>query len=503
MVEIKKLYSETGRYRSILKSTSMIGGASVLNILIGMVRTKFVAVLLGPTGIGLLSMYSQIVALLSTGTGLGIASSGVRQVAEAVGSNNKENIARTIVTLRRVTWLTGALGMLITVLLCVPISFITFKNSDHARPIALLGVALLLAAVTSAQSSILQGTRKIADIAKITVISALCGTLISIPCFLFWGQRGIVVSLILTALSALVTSWWYARRVLIDPIVMSWHESRQEARLLLTLGFSFMVTALIKNAAAYLIQAFLLRQFGIEMMGIYNAAFVLSGVLASFVLDAMGTDYYPRLASAAGDNTSVHRMVNEQTQISIHLALPGLAAMIIFAPLIIRLFYAASFISAVPILRWCILGILGRVFSWPLGFILLAQGKGKLFFLTEFFALALHLAAVLCFTRIWALKGAGIAFALLYIVYTILMLFIMHRRVGRSWSRLTMKMAFLSTTAIVLLMLNCTFNSNLIFSWFASLLIFVVVSGVCLSQLLINSGNDMNAIICKCKNMFR
>ena len=44
-------------YRRMLKTSSIIGGASVVNVLIGLVRTKVLAVLLGPTGVGLVSLY--------------------------------------------------------------------------------------------------------------------------------------------------------------------------------------------------------------------------------------------------------------------------------------------------------------------------------------------------------------------------------------------------------------------------------------------------------------
>jgi PST family polysaccharide transporter len=44
-------------YRQILKSSSLIGGSSLINMAIGMVRTKFVAVLLGPSGVGLMGVY--------------------------------------------------------------------------------------------------------------------------------------------------------------------------------------------------------------------------------------------------------------------------------------------------------------------------------------------------------------------------------------------------------------------------------------------------------------
>lgn len=373
----KQAPSSTSSFRSILKSSSLIGGASILNILIGMVRIKFVAVLLGPTGVGLLGMYAQVTALITTMTGMGIGSSGVRQVAEAVGSHDDEKIARTIITLHRVAWLTGTLGLLVMVVFCVPLSRMTFGSSNYALSIAALGVTLLSGAIAAGQGCIINGTRRIADLAKISVIGALNGTIISIPCFYLWGEAGIVPSLILSALAALATSWWFARRVSVKAIALPWRDSFVEARHLLLLGVSFMGGGLIMALSSYLIRIVLMRQFDLAVVGIYHAAFNLSGILVGFVLGAMGADYYPRLTAAADDNASVHRMVNDQSQISILLALPGLAAMMVFAPHIINLLYSASFDTAVPVLRWCIMGILGRVFSWPMGYVVLAKGKGK------------------------------------------------------------------------------------------------------------------------------
>lgn len=495
MEAVHKTNQESGNYRSILKSTSLIGGASVLNILIGMVRTKFVAILLGPAGVGLLGMYAQITALVSTGTGMGIGSSGVRQVAEAVGTNNDERIARTVITLRRAAWLTGGLGMFMMIVLCVPISRASFASSDYSWPIALLGATMLLASITAGQACVLRGTRRIADIARITVGGALCGTLISIPCFYLWGEQGIVVSLILSAVAMLVISWWYARRVPIAPVIMSWHESWQEARTLLTLGISFMGAALASTATAYAILTLLIRKFGLAEVGIYQAAYSLSGVLVGFVLGAMGADYYPRLTAVAGDNASVYRMVNEQSQIAILLALPGLAAMMIFAPLVIHLFYASSFAAAVPILRWCILGILGRVLSWPLGFVMLAKGKGKLFLITEVFACVLHLVGVFVFIHLWGLKGAGIAFMALYVIYTALMVLVMRMLVGATWTRHTLDMTLIASTVMALLMLNCTFNNYLIVAWPINLAILASVTFLCLRQLAKKSDIGLQALL--------
>lgn len=497
MIDESKASQKSGRFRSVLKSSSLIGGASVINILIGMVRTKFVAVLLGPTGVGLLGMYGQITALITALTGMGLRSSGVRQVAKAVGTGDDEEIARTVITLRRMAWLSGGLGLLVMVVFAVPLSRMTFGSSDYVWPIVVLGVTVLAGAIAGGQSCIINGTRRIGDLAKISVISAINGTLISIPCFYLWGQSGIVPSLVLSAFAALATSWWFARRVPVKTITLSWRDSYDEARQLLLLGVSLMGAGLVTTLVSYLIRVVMLQQFDLSDVGIYQAAFNLSGILVGFVLGAMGADYYPRLTAVASDNDSVQRMVNEQSQVSILLSLPGLAAMMIFAPLIIKLFYSAEFVAATPILRWCILGILGRVFSWPMGFVMLAKGKGKVFFFTEVFGGVLHLGGVYLFTKFWGLDGAGIAFMLLYVVYTGLMLVVMRRLVGATWDHHTLKLAFLSLIVMLILMFNCTLNNNQIIMWTTNVIVLAAVSWFCLKELTRQSDISLKTLLVK------
>jgi len=486
--------STPGSYRSILKSTSLVGGASVLNILIGMVRTKIVAMLLGTTGVGLMGMYIQIIGLIQNISGMGLRTSGVRQIAEAVSTGDENRIACTVTTLRRTVWFTGGLGMLAMIIFCAPLSWISFNSNAYILPIAILGSTILLSAITSGQDCILQGTRKVADIAKISVIGAINGTLICIPCFYLWGIQGIVASLILSAAATLATSWWFARRMPVKSIAVSWQASLTEARQLLTVGFGFMGAGLVTIVSSYLIRVLILRRFGLDNVGIYQSAFALSGLLVGFVLAAMGTDYYPRLTAVANNNASMHRMVNEQTEISILLSLPCLAAMMVFAPLLIRYFYSESFMPAVPILRWCILGVLGRVISWPLAFVILAKGKSRLFFITELLAATVHTTALYYFTSIWGLIGAGIAFMVQYIFYTMLMLFVMRRLIGTTWNSYTSTWILFLVGIMIFLMLSCSVNFNPTFLWILNISVLGVVTVICINQLLRRSRFKINTL---------
>lgn len=75
----------------------------------------------------------------------------------------------------------------------------------------------------------------------------------------------------------------------------------------------------------------------------------------------MGTDFYPRLTAVAEDNAQCNRLVNEQTEVGLLLAGPGILATLALAPLVLVIFYSSRFVAAVGVLRWICLGTLLQV----------------------------------------------------------------------------------------------------------------------------------------------
>ena len=211
-------------YGQILKSSSIIGGAQGINYLIGMVRVKLVAVLLGPSGVGLVGLYVSATGLVSTVAGLGINSSGVREVAEAHGTGKPEHIARTVKTLRRACWVTGILGWLLCAALSYPLSVYTFGSGEHAWAVAVLGATILIGSVAGGQSALVQGTRRIGDLARMNVLGAVSGTLVAVGLYGWLGQKGIVPVIIGTAVCNLGFSWWFAHKIPVATVMLSWPE---------------------------------------------------------------------------------------------------------------------------------------------------------------------------------------------------------------------------------------------------------------------------------------
>jgi PST family polysaccharide transporter len=425
---------------------------------------------------------------------VGISASGVRQIAEAHGKEDQDQVARVVRSLRRTVWITGMLGMGITILASTWLSRISFESGDHAIAIALLGVTILLANISTGQSCILQGTRRIADLARVSIIGALAGTLISVPCYYFWGRDGIVPGLILTAVANLGTAWWYARKVTINPVTVSWNQTRTEATKMLKFGLPLMLAGLLTVLTGYLIRIVLVRQVGLDGVGIWQAAFNLSALLVNFVLGAMAADYYPRLTAVAHDNTLISQKVNEQTEIALLLAVPGLAATIIFAPIAITIFYSGRFDAAVDVLRWSVYGIFGRIVSWPLGFIMLAKGMGKTYFCSETFANGFYLAGIWLCVKIWGLPGTGIAFLFLYVAYTILVYIIGYKISRTRWNRANVFHIVAFTSILAVIGLISALVHNPWYQYPVNTLFLAGLSVYCLGRLSQKSGVNFNQL---------
>ena len=324
-------------YGQILKSSALIGGSSVLNIGIGIVRTKVMAILLGPAGFGLMSLYGSILDLALSIAAMGINSSGVRQIAEAASSGDTQRIARTAVVLRRTALVLGLVGAVALAAFSPQISTVTFGSDRHAGAVALLALALFFRVVADSQGALIQGMRRIADLARMGVLGALLGAVVSIALVYALGEEGVAPSLVGGAAMALVIAWWFSRKVSIERPDLTRAEVTHEAGALLKLGVAFMGSGFLMMGAAYVVRMIVVRDVGLEAAGFYHAAWTLGGLYVGIILQAMGADFYPRLVGVANNDAECNRVVNEQAHVSLLLAGPGVLATLTFAPLVISL----------------------------------------------------------------------------------------------------------------------------------------------------------------------
>jgi PST family polysaccharide transporter len=417
-----------------LKSTSIIGGSQVLNYGIGLIRTKVVALLLGPAGIGLIGIYNSILGVASTASELGLRNSGVREIANAIGTGDRERVGQVTLAIRRLAILLGVFAALIMALAAPLISQLVFNDIGYAGPIALLSVILILKGVNHSQKALIQGNRRINELAKLTIISAIGSTVVAIVCYGIWGEQAIAPVLIMISAVTVGASAFYARKLLIHPEENSWRGSVGLWRKLIGLGVAIAWGALLAVLVPFIVRAVIVRDLGIDANGLYMSAWAISGMFVQFILKAMSADFFPRLSAASEDQVEINRLVNEQTEIGILIAFPVVLGATIYAPVLIRLLYSSEFAVAATLMPWFLLGVLGRVVSWPMGMIVLAKGHSKTFAVMQSLSAPLHVLQVLVCFHFFGLVGAAIGFGLHNIFYNVAMWLFLRLRYGFRWT---------------------------------------------------------------------
>ena len=432
-------------YRTIVTSSALIGGSSALNVLIGMLRSKAMAMLLGPAGFGLMGAYTAVQELARTLATMGLNQSGVRQIAAAVGTGDHARIALVVAVLRRTSIACGLAGGLLLAAFARPVALLTFGDDAHAGGVALLGVAVFLSTVANGQAALLQGMRRVGDLARLTLAGGLAGLVVGVPLVWRFGEAGVAPTLVAIAGAATLVSWRYARRVRVDaieggaPVAQAGPREpgalAHEAWAMLRLGAAFMASGLLTMGAAYAVRILVLRHEGLAGAGVYQAAWTVGGVYIGFVLQSLGTDFYPRLTAATRDPVEANRLVNEQTRVGLLIALPGVLATITLAPLALQLLYSDAFTAAAGTLRWFCIGMAMRVLTWPMGFIPVALNRRRVFVATELAWVVANVSLALALIPRFGVDGAGMAFAGAYAVHAVLLLPIARWATGFAFTR--------------------------------------------------------------------
>jgi O-antigen/teichoic acid export membrane protein len=452
-------------YKQIFKATSIFGGVQIVNIFILIVRSKVIAIFLGPAGMGITALLTSSTGLISALTHFGLGTSAVKNVATAYGSGDETKLAQTIRVFRKLVWVTGLLGFIICLVLSPWLSSIAFGNKKYTIAFMLISVTLLLTQISDGQTVILRGTRKIKHMAKSSMIGSLIGLIVSAPIYYFWGEAGIAPAIVITAVLALIATWYYSRQVFVPKVQIDKAILYSESKDMLKMGFLISLSGLISLGTSYLMRIFISNHGSIADVGLYNAGFSIIGTYVGLVFTAMGTDYYPRLAAVASNNNKCKEEINQQAEIALLILAPILIIFLVFINYAIILLYSKQFVSITSMVQWAALGIFFKSTSWAIGIVFISKGDSKMFFWNELVANIYILILNLLGYYYFGLTGLGMSFLIGYILHVIQMYFVTKKFYGFSFDNKFVKIFSIQFCLAILCFLVVYFlKASLVYS---------------------------------------
>ena len=398
-------------YGHILKYTSIFGGVQGLNILISLVRNKIVALLLGPSGMGLISLFNSTIQLLSQATNLGISFSAVRNVSELINAGDEARITHFIKVVRAWSLLTGLFGMLLCIVIGPMLSDFTFSWGNHTLHFVLLSPLVALLAITGGETAILKGARQLKSLAAIQVYSILAALMITIPIYYFFGQAGIVPVMVLMGLATLLLT--IHRSYSLYPLRLTGAKGiLGEGMGMVRLGVAFTLAGVLGSGAEFIIRTYLNNVAELETVGLYNTGYILTMTYAGLVFSAMETDFFPRLSAVNTQWRSCNEIVNKQIEVSLLLISPLLVAAQFAIPFVIPILLSDQFLPVVDMVRILLLAIYLRAIKLPVAYLPLAKGDSLSYLLLEAIYDIVVVLLVIWGYMQWELVGTGIAIAL-------------------------------------------------------------------------------------------
>ena len=342
----------TDGYSHVLKYTGIFGGVQGLNIIVSLVRNKLVALLLGPNGMGLASLFNTTVNFISQATNFGISFSAVKHVSELFERGDEAEIIHFVKVVRMWSLLTALLGMFVCVVAGPLLSSYTFAWGDHTLHFILLAPAVGLLAIAGGETAILKGTRQLKSLAVIQIYTILCALLITVPIYYFMGMMGIVPVIVLMALTSLLLTIHHSYKLY--PLQLRGTKGiLEEGMGMVRIGVAFLIAGVLGSGAEMIIRSYLNVVSGdLDVVGLYNAGYMLTVTYAGMVFSAMETDYFPRLSSVHDDVTAANLTVNRQIEVSLLIVSPMLAALIIGLPVLIPLLFSSEFTDVVTMAQW-------------------------------------------------------------------------------------------------------------------------------------------------------
>jgi len=466
------LTEQNKSYRQIIKSTGIFGGSQVVTTIIAIVRNKILAFLLGATGIGLISIYQNILDLVKSISSLGIETGGVREIATVCDQEKKEILSEKIALIDRLSIILAILGAVVCLLFSYPLSLWAFDSPDYSKPIAFLSICVFFSILTAGQTVILHGLRKISLMVKSTVLSASLGLLATLPLYYFFRQEGIVPAFFLVSIIAYVISLYYRKKINLPAGNVELKNIISKAKPVITIGISIVISSVLTMAGYFMIRSFLVSNSGLDGVGLYQAVWSITGVYLMLILRAMGADFYPRLCNIIENNAKSNRLINEQTYVVLIVSLPLIVVLLFCSRIILPLLYSNEFIYADGLMNWQVLGSFFKVLSWPLGFILLAKGKGVIYFFSEMLFLGIYVGLTYLLYNTFGLDAAGVAYLIAYVVYLLNVFLFARKLCGFMWSKENVVIGFISFILVLLAFYIVQFNREYII--IAGILIFTV-----------------------------
>ncbi len=359
-------------------------GSAALGIT-GWLRTKGLAVTLGPAGLGAYGQAWAFAQYSGAVGGLGVGLAATKVVAERRHHDDGDGILRVSFLTSRIPLIGGVVLLVLGLMLVVPISHLLLGRADY-WPVALAALSIPWIAVQAPKQHVLQGLE---DAGGQAVVGGVYGVVFAVSAVggaIVAGVSGAVFGLLIGNV-AFAALYIVRERQLLRPYRNRRFDSAKvrmslrspETRELLRLGLAS--TAIMATVAVtdIFVRSIILERFGEAEAGQWYALLLLSSQFIGVIAGSLSYITGPLIAriKETGDFVQTSRVLNDSLRLTFAVMFPLLVVIALARDPLVDALFSPSFDPIVPALPIMLAADSIRLVAWTLGVALIPLGLGR------------------------------------------------------------------------------------------------------------------------------
>ena len=406
---------------TLIRTTLLSSISYVVRVLTGFVANKVVAVYLGPAGVALLGQFNNFIAIFRIPAN-SLNGGIVKYVAEYKDSESRR--LRIIGTGFCFILLSSFLVSAAVLIFARRLSVYVMKTSGYEGALVIVGLLSVFVSLNNFFLAVLNGLKEIDRYIAVSIFSSFVGLVIGVFCVVRWGLYGALIasSLANTAVFGLTFYFmsrhaWFSARSL--PRAIDWASFSN----LLKFAAMLAVSGLVTNYSYILVRGCIMGAVSIDAAGYWQGMIRISDSYLTIITSSLSIYYLPRLSEITKD-----RDLRAEILRSYRILLPSMALLVVtiyfMRDVVIRLLYTPQFLPMRELFFFQLSGDFFKIFSWVLGYLMIARAMTRWFIYSEIFYFASYVPLSFFLIHRYGVVGATYAYLVCYVLFSIFLIWL-------------------------------------------------------------------------------
>jgi polysaccharide transporter, PST family len=406
---------------TLAKTTILTAIATFFKILSGFVINKVAAIYIGPSGLAIVGQLQNFVRMITVFSNGGITQGIVKYTAEYQTISEKRKIFSTSIV---VSLLCSLIVSSILIFFSDYWSTLILKDLTDGGVFVVFGATVFLFALNTILVSILNGQGEILRYIYVNISASVFS--------LFLTSFLIINFSLLGALYAIVVNQSLVFFVTLFFVVRShWFNINNftnglDTKSLNQLG-KFSAMALVSIATVpishLIIRNYIGENLSWDDAGYWQGMWYISTMYLLVVTTSLGVYFLPKL-SEIQDKLELKKEILSGYKLIMPVSILMALCIYIFKEDIILIAFSSQFTPMVELFLWQLVGDVIKVASWIIGYLTIAKSMTKIYIGLEIFGSLSFVGLSIYFVSEYGLIGVTYAFAINYIIYFFIMIFI-------------------------------------------------------------------------------